>query len=115
MASNHDYNFSEWKKGTPRDSPTFTYHDDLISPIFICLFSLTVSSSYAAVQDFCVADYTAPQGAAAEIKVMLSFSWSEWPWHFTGSRGASEVIFVVRGRQNYSCVHRVGQQSLCKN
>ncbi|KAM5547239.1 auxin-binding protein ABP19a [Rosa sericea] len=32
-------------------------------PIFFVL-SLILSSSYAAVQDFCVADYTAPQGPA---------------------------------------------------
>ncbi|XP_004296080.1 PREDICTED: auxin-binding protein ABP19b-like isoform X1 [Fragaria vesca subsp. vesca] len=29
-----------------------------------CMFSLLVSFSYAAVQDFCVADYTAPSGPA---------------------------------------------------
>ncbi|KAM5547238.1 auxin-binding protein ABP19a [Rosa sericea] len=35
----------------------------MILPIFF-IFFLTFSSSYAAVQDFCVADYTAPQGPA---------------------------------------------------
>ena len=33
----------------------------MISPVFF-VFSLILSSSYAAVQDFCVADYAAPQG-----------------------------------------------------
>ncbi|KAK9923948.1 hypothetical protein M0R45_032344 [Rubus argutus] len=35
----------------------------MISPVFF-VFSLILSSSYAAVQDFCVADYAAPQGPA---------------------------------------------------
>ncbi|KAK9902562.1 hypothetical protein M0R45_001498 [Rubus argutus] len=35
----------------------------MISPIFFIL-SLVLSSSYGAVQDFCVADYTALQGPA---------------------------------------------------
>ncbi|XP_050375589.1 auxin-binding protein ABP19a-like [Argentina anserina] len=35
----------------------------MISPIFF-IFFVTLSSCYAAVQDFCVADYTAPQGPA---------------------------------------------------
>ncbi|KAK9923946.1 hypothetical protein M0R45_032342 [Rubus argutus] len=33
----------------------------MISPVFF-VFSLILSSSYAAMQDFCVADYAAPQG-----------------------------------------------------
>ncbi|PRQ48254.1 putative germin [Rosa chinensis] len=36
----------------------------MISPICFFIFSLVLSSSYAAVQDFCVADYTALQGPA---------------------------------------------------
>ncbi|XP_050365428.1 auxin-binding protein ABP19a-like [Argentina anserina] len=36
----------------------------MISPICVFIFSLVLSSSYADVQDFCVADYTAPQGPA---------------------------------------------------
>ncbi|KAK9923947.1 hypothetical protein M0R45_032343 [Rubus argutus] len=35
----------------------------MISPIFF-VYSLILSSSYAAMQDFCVADYAAPQGPA---------------------------------------------------
>lgn len=35
----------------------------MISPVFF-VFSLILSSSYAAMQDFCVADYAAPQGPA---------------------------------------------------